>query len=49
MGGQLVKAGSWVMAVKVFDSKLWTGIESGDFTGFSIGALAKRCPFEEDK
>lgn len=44
--GAKVKKGSWVMAVKVFDSDLWMGVEDGSYTGFSIGALAKRIPVE---
>jgi hypothetical protein len=42
-----VKEGSWVMAVKVNSKKLWEGVQSGDYTGFSIGALVKRRPFED--
>lgn len=43
-----VKPGSWVMAVKVHSKKLWKGIQDGDYTGFSIGALVKRRPYEEE-
>jgi hypothetical protein len=40
--GEMVKKGSWVMAVKVYDAELWQGIKKGEFTGFSIGGLAMK-------
>lgn len=46
LGGQTVKAGSWVMASKVFDDDLWEAIKAGDFTGFSIGAYTRRVELE---
>ena len=36
-----VGQGSWVLVVKVRDDKLWSGIKSGKFQGFSIGGLAE--------
>ena len=42
LGGQLVKRGSWMLAVKVHDRDLWQGVKSGEYTGFSIGAYARR-------
>lgn len=41
LGSTLVKAGSWIMTVKVLDSKIWTMVKSGSITGFSIGGKAK--------
>lgn len=43
--GQVVKAGSWVMAVKVHDPELWQAIKKGEITGFSIAGTGTRTPF----
>jgi len=43
--GQIVKAGSWVMAVKVHDPALWKAIKKGEITGFSIAGRGDRKPF----
>ena len=40
IGEQPVKAGSWLMEMKVNDDTLWDMVKSGDFTGFSIGGKA---------
>lgn len=37
----LVKAGSWVMVVKVLDKKIWQKIKDGELAGFSIGGKAR--------
>lgn len=37
----IVKGGSWVMTVKVLDSKLWAKVKAGTIGGFSIGGKAK--------
>jgi hypothetical protein len=42
IGEQTVKAGSWVMAVKVADDRLWEAVQQGDYTGFSIGGFGAR-------
>lgn len=42
--GAPVKAGTWVMAVKVTDDELWKAVKGGDITGFSIGGSAIRKP-----
>lgn len=42
--GAPVKAGTWVMAVKVLDDELWKAVRDGDMTGFSIGGSAIRKP-----
>jgi ATP-dependent DNA ligase len=39
-GGQVIKAGSWWMMVKVTDPEVWSEIESGRLTGFSMGGQA---------
>ena len=43
--GQVVKSGSWVMAVKVHDPELWQAIKKGEITGFSIAGTGTRTPF----
>lgn len=40
LGGQKVKAGSWLMTVKVISDKVWADVKSGKLTGFSIGGTA---------
>lgn len=42
VNGSDVKAGSWLMTVKVDDDDLWAGVKSGDYTGFSIGGFAQK-------
>jgi len=41
LGKKKVKRGSWLMSMKVIDSKLWERVKKGEFTGFSIGGVAK--------
>ena len=36
-----IPAGSWMMANKVNDAKIWEGVKNGTFKGFSIGGQAK--------
>lgn len=42
IGGQAVKAGTWLLTVKVFDDSLWSAVKAGKLTGFSIGGFANR-------
>ena len=42
--GQLVKAISWVIGVKVFDDVIWQKIKSGIYKAFSIGGKGVRVP-----
>jgi hypothetical protein len=44
IGGQSVKEGSWLMAVRVLDQELWEAVKDGRITGFSIGGRGKRTP-----
>ncbi len=44
-GGQTVRKGSWVMAVKIHDPELWAAVKNGDITGFSIAGTGDRTPF----
>lgn len=41
LGEEVVKQGSWVMSVYCPDP-IWKSVEAGEYTGFSIGALATR-------
>ncbi len=42
---QVVKVGSWVMAVKIHDPQLWDAVKKGEITGFSIAGSGTRTPF----
>ncbi|OPY55506.1 MAG: Uracil DNA glycosylase superfamily protein [Methanosaeta sp. PtaU1.Bin060] len=42
--GQLIKAVSWVIGVKVFDDRIWQKVLSGLYKGFSIGGKGVRIP-----
>jgi DNA adenine methylase len=42
--GQPVKAGTWLMGIRVLDEGLWKRIKNGSLTGFSIGGIAERTP-----
>ena len=37
---EVIKAGSWVMVVKVVNDVTWQSVKSGAITGFSIGGVA---------
>lgn len=39
-----VRKGSWLMAFRVVDTKLWKAIRSGELTGLSVGGTAHREP-----
>jgi hypothetical protein len=41
-GNQLVKKGSWVMAVKISDDSEWDKVKKGEYTGFSVGGFGTR-------
>ena len=42
--GQLIKAVSWVIGVKVSDDGAWQKVRSGDYRAFSIGGRGVRTP-----
>lgn len=48
MGEQQVKKGSWVMVVKVYSDGLWADIKKGAYTGFSIGGVGRRVPYDSE-
>lgn len=42
VGTEQIRKGSWVVAIKVFDSEMWSAVEKGDITGVSIGGTGER-------
>lgn len=40
LGNGEVKAGDWVMTMKIKDAELWEMCKKGTFTGFSVGCMA---------
>lgn len=44
-GGQHVRKGSWVMAVKIHDPAVWRDVKKGEITGFSIAGTGTRTEF----
>lgn len=47
IGSQVVKAGSWIMSVKVLNDEIWGLVKKGEIKGFSIGGRAKSQPINE--
>jgi hypothetical protein len=39
INGESIKKGTWLMTVEVTDEDVWTGIEKGEITGFSMGGV----------
>lgn len=48
ISGKKVKKGSWMVAFKINDDDVWSGVKSGAITGFSIGGLANKKPATKD-
>ena len=44
VGGQHVKAGTWLLALRVLDDSIWDAIKDGRLTGLSIGGTGIRKP-----
>lgn len=42
--GEAVKAGTWLMGLRVVDDGIWKRIKDGSITGLSIGGIAQRTP-----
>jgi len=42
LGNKSLKVGTWIIGVKINDSTLWKGVESGEYNGFSVGGHGKR-------
>ena len=45
LNGQSVKEGTWLMTVEVIDDELWSKVEKGEITGFSMGGI---CTYNEE-
>ncbi len=43
-----IKAGTWMLTVKVFDDDLWGLVKKGELTGFSIAGFARRIPLGDE-
>lgn len=41
IGGKKIRKGTWVMTVKIADDEIWSAIEKGAITGFSMGGVGK--------
>lgn len=37
----VIPAGTWMMAMKVYDDTVWEGVKNGTFKGFSVGGKAQ--------
>ncbi len=44
--GEPVRAGTWLMGLRVVDDGLWKRVKDGTLTGLSIGGIAQRTPLE---
>jgi|WetSurMetagenome_2_1015567.scaffolds.fasta_scaffold67518_1 DNA adenine methylase len=44
LNDQPIKAGTWMLAVRVLDDELWAKVKDGSITGFSIGGTGRRTP-----
>ena len=47
VGGEKILKGSWVLAIKVYDTEIWKSIEAGEITGLSIGGFGERLPHDD--
>ena len=47
LGGQTIKAGTWLLCVHVLNDAIWKQIKAGELTGFSIGGVAQRVPAQQ--
>lgn len=45
--GQKILKGSWVIAIKVYDTEVWKAVEAGEITGVSIGGFGERVPYDD--
>lgn len=41
IGSKTVKAGAWIIVIRVLDDKIWKKVKDRSLTGFSIGGKAK--------
>jgi hypothetical protein len=42
IGGQSVKAGTWLLMYKILDKAIWKKIRKGELSGFSMGGFGRR-------
>ena len=49
INNDLVKAGSWVIALKVYNNEIWNAIKGGELNSFSIGGWGERMPIDESQ
>ncbi len=42
--GALIKAGDWILAVKIIDEVTWQRVKNGEITGFSVGGFGNLTP-----
>jgi cation transport regulator ChaB len=47
VSGEKILKGSWVIAIKVYDTEVWKSIEAGEITGVSIGGFGERVPYDD--
>lgn len=47
MGDQIVKEGSWIMAVKILNDETWQAVKERELNSFSVGGFGIREPIEE--
>ncbi|CAM4358668.1 hypothetical protein BAMA_16480 [Bacillus manliponensis] len=47
VGEQDIKAGTWLMTVRVDDTDTWEEIKKGEITGFSMGGFGERIEIEK--
>lgn len=48
VGGQEIKAGTWMATAKVNDDLIWKAIKEGTLTGFSMGGTAQKINKNDD-
>lgn len=48
VGTAKIAKGSWVIAVKVYDTEIWKAVENGEITGVSIGGFGERVEIDGD-
>lgn len=44
INGQVIRRGTWMIALRIVDDELWAKVKSGEITGVSIGGSAVRTP-----
>ncbi len=47
LGGQNIRRGTWLLAVRILSDELWEQVKDGELAGFSIGGSARRVAREQ--